>query len=71
MVFSGAAAGSSRGKPHVIFHVGVPNVEAALQKAESLGGRRRMCPEKDPGADLVVAHFTDPEGHLIGLAGPS
>jgi predicted enzyme related to lactoylglutathione lyase len=56
---------------HVIFYVGVPNVEAVLQKAESLGGTRRMGPEKNPGADLVVAHFTDPEGHLIGLAGPA
>jgi predicted enzyme related to lactoylglutathione lyase len=56
---------------HVIFYVGVPEVEAALQKAESLGGTRRMGPEKNPGANLVVAHFTDPEGHLIGLAGPA
>jgi predicted enzyme related to lactoylglutathione lyase len=56
---------------HVIFYVGVPDVEAALQKAESLGGTRRMGPEKNPGANLVVAHFTDPEGHLIGLAGPA
>jgi predicted enzyme related to lactoylglutathione lyase len=55
---------------HVIFYVGVPDVEAALQKAESLGGTRRMGPEKNPGANLVVGHFTDPEGHLIGLAGP-
>jgi predicted enzyme related to lactoylglutathione lyase len=56
---------------HVIFYVGVPDVEAALQKAESLGGTRRMGPEKNPGANLVVGHFTDPEGHLIGLAGPA
>ncbi len=49
----------------VIFYVGVPDVEAALQKAESLGGTRRMGPEKNPGANLVVGHFTDPEGHLI------
>ena len=47
---------------------GVPDVEAALQKAESLGGTRRMGPEQAPGANLVVGHFTDPEGHLIGLA---
>ena len=47
-----------------------PNVEAALRKAESLGGARKMGPEMNPGAELVVAHFTDPEGHLIGLAGP-
>lgn len=56
---------------YVIFYVGVPNVEAALQKAESLGGTRRMGPEKNPGADLVVGHFIDPEGHLIGVAGPA
>ena len=55
---------------YVIFYVGVPDVEAALRKAESLGGTRRMGPERNPGADLVVGHFTDPEGHLIGLAGP-
>jgi hypothetical protein len=58
-------------KGYVIFYVGVPNVEAALQKAESLGGTRRMGPEKNPEANLVVGHFTDPEGHLIGLAGPA
>src|SRR6202011_6154148 len=55
---------------HVIFYVGVPDAEAALQRAESLGGTRRMGPEKTPGANLVVGHFTDPEGLLIGLAGP-
>jgi predicted enzyme related to lactoylglutathione lyase len=49
----------------------VPDVEAALQKAEALGGRRTIGPERAPGRDLVVAHFTDPEGNLIGLAGPT
>ncbi len=53
---------------HVIFYVGVPNVAAALQKAESLGGKRRMGPDQASGTGLVVGHFTDPEGHLIGLA---
>jgi hypothetical protein len=51
----------------VIFYVGVPDIEAALQKAESLGGTRKMGPEKAP-TGLVVGHFTDPEGNLIGLA---
>src|ERR1700738_4497354 len=67
----GGVGGGVGYKGYVIFYVGVPNVEAALQKAESLGGTRRMGPEKNPGADLVVGHFTDPEGHLIGLAGPA
>ena len=53
----------------VLFYVGVANVEAALQQAESLGGTRRMGPEHAPGRDLVVGHFTDPEGNLIGVAG--
>ena len=55
---------------HTIFYVGVSNVEAALQKAERLGGKRVMGPAKNPGSELVIAHFTDPEGNLIGLAGP-
>jgi uncharacterized protein len=46
---------------HVVFYVGVPDVEAVLQKAESLGGRRTMGPEQVPGRDLVVGHFTDPK----------
>jgi uncharacterized protein len=50
-----------------MFYVGVPDLEAALQKAESLGGTRRMGPERAP-TGLVVGHFTDPEGNLIGLA---
>ena len=52
----------------VIFYIGVPDVEAALQQAESLGGERRMGPEQAPGTGLVVGHFTDPAGNLIGLA---
>jgi predicted enzyme related to lactoylglutathione lyase len=55
----------------VIFYVGVPEVEAALQKAVSLGGARRMGPERAPGSELAVGHFTDPGGHLIGVAGPA
>jgi predicted enzyme related to lactoylglutathione lyase len=52
---------------HVIFYVAVPDVEAALQQAESLGGVRRMGPAEAP-TGLVVGHFTDPEGNLIGVA---
>ena len=46
----------------------MPGVEAALQKAESLPGTRRMGPERAP-TGLVVGHFTDPEGNEIGVAG--
>ena len=56
---------------YVTFYVGVPDVEAALRKAESLGGTRQMGPARAPGRELVVGHFTDPEGHLVGVAGPA
>jgi predicted enzyme related to lactoylglutathione lyase len=65
----GGVGGGKDYDGHVIFYVGVPDVEAALQHAESLGGTRVMGPERAPGTELVVGHFTDPEGHLIGLAG--
>jgi hypothetical protein len=65
----GGVGGGAGYEGHVIFYVGVPDVEAALHKAESLGGTRRMGPERAPGTGLVVGHFTDPEGHLIGVAG--
>lgn len=67
----GGVGGGPGHHPHVVFYVGVPDVEAALREAERLGGTRIMGPERAPGRDLVVAHFTDPEGNLIGLAGPA
>jgi uncharacterized protein len=62
--------GGGRGyASHALFYVGVPSVEAALQAAERLGGTRVLGPEKNPGTDLVIGHFTDPEGNLMGVAG--
>jgi uncharacterized protein len=51
---------------HVTFYVEVPDVEAALAKAESLGGTRVMGPEKITEG-IVLGQFLDPEGHVIGL----
>jgi uncharacterized protein len=51
---------------HVTFYVAVPEVEAALKKAESLGGTRVMGPENI--MDMVeLGQFRDPEGNLIGV----
>jgi len=63
----GGVGGGAGYRGRAIFYVGVPDVEAALQKAESLGGTRKMGPDRAP-TGLVVGHFTDPEGNLIGLA---
>jgi predicted enzyme related to lactoylglutathione lyase len=52
---------------HVTFYVEVPDVEAALAKAERLGGTRIFGPDKVPGTSIELGQFTDPEGHLIGL----
>jgi uncharacterized protein len=57
---------SLTGEGHVTFYVVVPDVEEALQKAESLGGTRVMGPEKI--MDMVeLGQFKDPEGNVIGL----
>jgi predicted enzyme related to lactoylglutathione lyase len=65
---NGGVAGGEGYERRVLFYVGVPDVEAALQKAESLGGTRQIGPEGTPGT-LVIGQFTDPEGQLIGVAG--
>ena len=64
----GIAAGPSPDyEGHVTFYVEVPDVEAALGKAESLGGTRLYGPTPVPGTLVELGQFTDPEGHLIGL----
>ena len=65
---NGGVGGGEGYEGRVLFYVSVPSVEAALTRAESLGGERRMGPEGTPGT-LVVGQFIDPEGHLIGVAG--
>ncbi|MDT7725206.1 MAG: uncharacterized protein QOI21_1782 [Actinomycetota bacterium] len=67
---NGGVGGGETYESRVLFYVGVPDVEAALKKAESLGGTRRLGPEPATGGEFAVGHFTDPEGHLIGVAGP-
>jgi predicted enzyme related to lactoylglutathione lyase len=51
---------------HTTFYVGVSDVEAALAKAESLGGTRVMGPETVM-EEIEIGLFNDPEGHLIGV----
>jgi predicted enzyme related to lactoylglutathione lyase len=50
--------------------VAVPDVENALRQAEKLGGKRLLGPEPKSG-DFTVGRFADPEGNVIGVAGPS
>jgi predicted enzyme related to lactoylglutathione lyase len=63
----GGIGGGESYDRHVVFYVGVPDVEQVLHRAERLGGQRQLGPVTAPNG-LVVGHFTDPEGNLIGLA---
>jgi uncharacterized protein len=63
----GGVGGGTGHDPRAMFYVSVPNVEAALQQAERLGGIRTLGPAQAPSG-LIVGHFTDPEGNLVGLA---
>jgi predicted enzyme related to lactoylglutathione lyase len=65
---NGGVGGGPGHDPRVLFYVSVPNVEAALQAAERLGGTRELGPEGTPGT-FMVGRFRDPEGNLIGVAG--
>ena len=51
---------------HITFYVEVPDVEAALAKAESLGGTRVMGAETIM-PDVTLGQFKDPDGNVVGL----
>jgi predicted enzyme related to lactoylglutathione lyase len=54
---------------HVTFYVEVPDAEAALARAESLGGTRTMGPDPVPNGP-VIGLFRDPDGHTVGVVQP-
>jgi predicted enzyme related to lactoylglutathione lyase len=62
----GIAQGPEGYDGHVTFYVEVPDVDAALAKAESLGGTRMMGPA-EPMEGVEIGLFTDPEGHVVGV----
>jgi len=63
----GGVGGAPEGySGHVTFYVEVPDAEAALAKAESLGGKRMMGPDEVPGGP-VIGLFRDPDGNTVGV----
>jgi uncharacterized protein len=62
----GIGAGPEGYDGHVTFYIEVPDVEASLAKAESLGGSRMMGPEKVMEG-IEVGLFNDPEGRTVGV----
>jgi uncharacterized protein len=63
----GGVGSGPEGYPgHVTFYVEVPDAEAALARAEELGGTRMMGPDAVMEG-LVIGMFNDPEGHVVGV----
>jgi predicted enzyme related to lactoylglutathione lyase len=52
--------------PRVTIYVQVPDPQAFLDKAESLGGKTLMPVTEIPGA-ATIAMFSDPQGNVLGL----
>jgi predicted enzyme related to lactoylglutathione lyase len=52
---------------HATWYVEVPDVEAALARAQELGGQRLNGPHTVPGGGPTLGQLADPEGHLIGV----
>jgi len=65
-VMGGIAGAGQWGDPRVTVYAGVDDVQAYLDKAESLGGKTVLAPMEvaDYG---TVALFADPAGQVTGL----
>jgi uncharacterized protein len=61
----GGGIGEMTDAPRTTFYVQVPDINATLAKALSMGAETIM-PRTDAGM-VVMAQFRDPEGNLIGL----
>ena len=57
---------SPMGTPMVTFYVGVDDLDAALKKAEKLGGKTVVPPMQVPDGPKI-ALFSDPEGNVVGI----
>jgi predicted enzyme related to lactoylglutathione lyase len=62
----GGGIGHTDGPGHVTFYIQVDDLEAALDRIQSLGGKIVMPSIEIPNA-VGLAMLADPEGHIIGL----
>ena len=64
----GGIMGQAPGMPpnYTVFYVGVDDVQAALDKAESLGANTLLAPMPIPGVG-TIGMFADADGNAIGL----
>jgi predicted enzyme related to lactoylglutathione lyase len=66
----GGIGPSQDGSSMVTVYVAVPDLQAALDKAEKLGGKTVMGPMEVPDGPKI-AMFADPAGNVVGLLIPS
>jgi uncharacterized protein len=64
----GGIGQSPDGANLVTFYVQVPDLQAALDRAEALGGSTVM-PVTDVTGGPAIARFADPKGNVVGLVG--
>ncbi|MGA2168704.1 MAG: VOC family protein [Terracidiphilus sp.] len=62
----GGIGATGEARRHVTFYVEVADVEAALALIETKSGQKAFGPHPIPDGG-IIAGFTDPEGHLVGL----
>jgi hypothetical protein len=63
---AGGVGPADGGNPHVTVYVEVEDPQAALDKAEQLGGKTVMGVTEIPNM-VTFALFTDPEGNMVGV----
>ena len=63
---NGGIGKSQTGEPWSTFYVEAADLQAVLDKAESLGAKTVM-PVTDFGGAVVIAMFNDPDGLLVGI----
>ena len=62
----GIAATQDGSAGYATLYIEVDDLQASLDKVESLGGKTVVPVTEIPGM-VTYAMFTDPEGHLVGL----
>jgi predicted enzyme related to lactoylglutathione lyase len=63
---NGGIGKSQTGEPWSTFYIEADDLQAVLDRAESMGAKTAM-PVTDFGGMVTIAMFTDPDGLLVGL----
>lgn len=63
--YSGGIRHEPEGKAEIVLYVEVSDLEAAVARAQELGGEIRIPPMETP--EVTFALVTDPEGNPVGM----